>query len=261
MLVPLKSRHPAFRRIKRPSLAGEGMAVRLRSMSFALFGAGALFGLLLVAILAHPGFSLLPALPIPGLGSGGEAVSSASVVVRPSRPARARAELSTSAASPGSAAVFAVGHHRSAAHLAPTPPIPASGASSPPADGTPVGSEPEPAPVVTEPETSAAPAPQPASPTTVAAAPVATPSGGPSPVSNPIASGTDTGGDHGHHGHGPVSSPSHGHHGGPAPSSRPPGGPEALPETEVIVPAEGDEGSRSDHGHDHGHGDHSGHWK
>jgi hypothetical protein len=34
-----------------------------------------------------------------------------------------------------------------------------------------------------------------------------------------------------------------------------------LPETEVIVPAEGDEGSWNDHGHDHGHGDHSGHRK
>jgi hypothetical protein len=34
-----------------------------------------------------------------------------------------------------------------------------------------------------------------------------------------------------------------------------------LPETEVIVPGEGDEGPRSEHGHDHGHGDHSGHWK
>jgi hypothetical protein len=257
MLVQFKPRHPAFRRINWPSFAGEGMAVRLRSMSFALFGAGALFGLLLVAILAQPSLSLLPALPIPGVGSGGEAVSNASVAAHPILPATG-ADLAGSHVRSGPASVAPTEHHRRGSHSTPTP---APGASSPLADGTPVEPGADSAPVVNTPEPTTPPAPEPATPTTVAVVPVATPSGESSRTSNPIAAGADTGhSSSGKHGHQPgFTRPSHGHQGKPsAPSSRPPSGPEAMPETDATVPAEGYESSSGDHGHGHGHG-HSDH--
>lgn len=62
---------------KRPSLAGTGVLDRLRSTTFALLGATALFGLVIVAIMSQQGFGLLPQLPIPGLSQGDEGVSGA----------------------------------------------------------------------------------------------------------------------------------------------------------------------------------------
>ena len=244
--------------------------MRLRSISFALFGASAMFGLLLVAIMAQPGISLLPSLPIPGLASGGEAVSNGSAVARPARPPSSGAALAGSAASPVSASIAATGQHHSASQPASTRPTPAPGTSSPPADGRPVGSGQTQTPVAAEPAPAVEPAPEATSPTAVATAPAVTPSAEFSPASGPIAAGTDGGDESGQHWHQPSSAPpSHWHHGGPTTSPQPPSPPEPLPEPEEAVPPpEGYESSWGGHGrgrgpgYDHGYNQgygHSGH--
>lgn len=69
--------------MKRPSLAGSGVLERLRSTTFALLGGTALFGLLIVALMAQQGVPFLPTLPLPGIEKGGEqGVSGGSVVSR-----------------------------------------------------------------------------------------------------------------------------------------------------------------------------------
>lgn len=254
------------------------MAVRLRSMSFALLGAGALFGLLLVAILAQPGSSLLPALPIPGLGSGGEQVSNATPVARRAHQSAASHAPAISATSP--VAASAPGRHRSvtAAQLGPTHPSSAHGASAPPAEGTPVAAKP--GPVASEPAPAPAPAPEPASSTTVAVVPAPTQAGASSPASHPTTAGAgagESGNGNGHssghggghaegHGNGRDSvsvQPSHGHHGGkPATAPRPSSAPEAMPGTEQPdAPVEAPHGSSDSHGHGHDDGNGSGHGK
>jgi hypothetical protein len=68
--------------MKKSSFGGEGLLDRIRSTGFALLGATALLGLVIVAIMAQQGVPYLAPLPIPGHG-GGEAVAPATLATRP----------------------------------------------------------------------------------------------------------------------------------------------------------------------------------
>lgn len=79
------------------SVAGNGLAERMRSTSFALLGLTAAAGLALVAIFAQPGFSLISPAPLPAEPSIGESIANAkrlpldhgSVAIVSARPAAA----------------------------------------------------------------------------------------------------------------------------------------------------------------------------
>jgi len=63
--------------LRLPSLAGNGLPERMRSISFALLGMTAAAGLALVAIFAQPSFPLLAPAPLPAEPSAQESVSAA----------------------------------------------------------------------------------------------------------------------------------------------------------------------------------------
>lgn len=70
--------------------AGSGLFDRVRATTFAMLGGTAAFCLVLVALLAQQGVPYLPALPIPGVKGGDEAVSDASAVARAADPLKVR---------------------------------------------------------------------------------------------------------------------------------------------------------------------------
>ncbi len=263
----------ASRLRRRPSFAGDAIAVRMRSLSFALFGGGALIGLLLVAILAQSGLTALPPLPIPVLGSGDEAVSDASVAPgrsAPAQPVRFFAPVGEPGPSPTSAAA-----PRPTAAVR-SPAADSAPSSSPPAAATPVAAGPSPQPpsATADPQPVAATAP--ADPTTAPAAPVEAAGGESSTAASPTAAGVGSSGSSGSHWHGPaLTSPSyghgHGHSGGhsssPGTTSWPAHGPEATRTAEPVAPPEDSHGSWGGHGHggdddfggEQGHGGDHGH--
>jgi len=77
-----KARQLLFRPARRRGPAGGGLFDRMRATSFAMLGGTAAFCLVLVAIMAQQGVPYLPALPIPGVDRGDEAVSDAAAVAR-----------------------------------------------------------------------------------------------------------------------------------------------------------------------------------
>lgn len=233
------------------------MGERMRSTTFALFGLGTLCGLTMVAIMAQQSFSILPALPIPGIASPGEAVSRASVAAGSVDSAPAAIRSAVPAAGPDSRSTVAGGPDRPTVHLAgsresrPAQTPPAPDPATPVETGSPPA--PAPAPVSTPAQTQ---------PTAVSAAPVDAASGGSQPGATPVAAagpGVSKGQGQGHR---PApTSPAHGHRGrSPSPPAQAPGQGGTEPESEPVIPAEDTGGPGSGNGPDqgHGHGDEHG---
>lgn len=227
------------------------MGERMRSTTFALFGLGTLCGLTMVAIMAQQSFSILPALPIPGIASPGEAVSRASVAAGSVDSAPAAVRSAVPAAGPDSRSTVAGGPDRPTVHLAGS--RESRPAQTPPAPdpATPVETGSPPAPVSTPAQTQ---------PTAVSAAPVDAASGGSQPAATPVAAagpGVSQGQGQGQ----TPTSPAHGHRGrSPSPPAQAPGQGGTELESEPVIPAEdtGGPGSGNGPAQGHGHGDEHG---
>lgn len=256
---------------------GDGLLVRARSTTLVLLGFTAAVGLTMVALALNQGWTLVPGVPLPGLGDREQAVSDATVAAgagahaHPGAVSQSGAGGRVSNASAHQVRNGSGGKSAPAGSQAPgsdatvvshsTPAAPPGGGSPNPAPAPTSGPAPSPSPVAEQPV--AAPAPEPASsppaptpaPTPQRAPESATPSHA-TPVSN-----EGGGRDHGHH-FGRGSSSGHGHSAGrghsaapesngdsePAPSSAPAPEPEAPEGTEI--PSKGPPwGHEGDHGH------------
>lgn len=153
----------------RPRLAGADLGARMRSTAFALLGLTTAACLVVVALLVHQGVSLLPSLPLPGLGSGNESVGVAKPVGDSPSPivaARDRLATATPAALADGAAAGQAGSRGGRDLPKAAPPGPASVVAPGESNG-PVAS---PVPVPSAPDSDGAPAPAPTpAPTTTTA--------------------------------------------------------------------------------------------
>jgi hypothetical protein len=152
------------------------MLERVRSTTFALLGATALFGLVLVALMSQAGVPYLPSLPIPAGPSGQQAIGDAAVAA-PSGDSIAptatvapalRAAAGTTAGGVGTGSGSGQGSHVAGSRQIAAAPVP-------------------PGSVANQPSDQGSPQPQPAA--AVPPAPVAT---GPSPAPAPVGSAPKT---------------------------------------------------------------------
>lgn len=271
-----KNRQRSLRSAARASVLGDGLLERTRSTSLALLGATAAIGLAMIALALNQGWPLIAGAPIPGLGSGHQAVGKAAVVTKAKAQGSPPAiSAATSKASPG----ISSGKPRSRRGV----PVALAGSQAPQAGGfvaahptpaSPVAAgpageaAPDPTPVVQQPAPAVAPAPAPA-PAAVPASssssssPGTAPEAPRSPIPSQAPPADNEGDEHGHghasHGH------SHSHGGGdpdmPQPIESPETGSDSneAPAQEADAPTESEsEQSHSSWSHGGGHG--HGHW-
>ncbi len=275
-----KRRQRSLRSAAKASVLGEGLLERTRSTSLALLGATAAIGLAMIALALNQGWPLIAGAPIPGLGSGHQAVGKAAVVAKANaRGGRPALSVATSQASPGGSsrkprsrpgmnAALAGSRAPQAAGFVVAHPTPASPVSAGPAGeavpgSTPVAQQPPPAPPA------AAPAPVPAAVPVSSSTP--SPSGttsetpeSPIPSQAPPADNESEEHAHGHtsHGHG------HSHGGSDSGTSEPSESPEAAPdpteapaqETDAPEESKSEQSHSSSWSHGGGHGYGHGHW-
>lgn len=254
-----KSRNPLSWPARTPSLAGNGLLERIRSTTFALLGATALLGLVMVAIMARQGVPFLPSLPIPGLPTDHEAVSDSSVAAPSGHSVTAEHDA---AVGPRVAPVGQVGTDAvqpSGSRLAASQDLPAPPSPSPsPSAGQPTGHG-SPKQAAAPAESQPGVAPEPASSATTAATTF------PSSTTPPVAS-SSTDDDHGHgnaYGHGQYEPPHNSsagwnHQAGPPAYTPPPSPPPSGYETEPEAPPSHGFSDGPGYGHGYGHDDEHG---
>ncbi len=296
MDVSVFSKHGqrSLRSALKAGLLGNGLLERTRSTSLALLGLTAAIGLSMVALALNQSWPLIAGAPIPGIGSGRQAVGEAAVVATGgSRSAPAVLPLAgndvlSSAGLPGEqnrSADKAPGVAGSRVPGATPPALASPGPVSPVDASPPGGGVTEPAPVAQSPAPESASTPAATVEAVVVPVPVANPSSPAGPVSQapespvspetPGAEGDEEDGHDHHSGRGTGRGRGHFHGQGGPDTGEPSEGSEAPP-VQVEVPsseAEGDapvspdspDGGQSHlpswgHGSGHGYGHDHGHW-